>query len=54
VDVWYIGGMTEPVIGSGVCPAWIAKVSNPASLFALIVSRLLESVSVDAFDVSLR
>src|SRR6185503_3213246 len=29
VEVWWIGTTTDPVLGSGSCPAWIASVSNP-------------------------
>src|SRR4051794_8321074 len=29
VEVWWIGTTTDPVLGSGCCPAWIASVSNP-------------------------
>jgi hypothetical protein len=31
-----MGGITEPVVGSGSCPAWIARVSKCLSSFVAI------------------
>jgi hypothetical protein len=32
VDVAWMGTITDPVCGSGFCPAWMARVENPVTL----------------------